>query len=80
MAKELKPCNCRVKTEYPLNGQCWVTNIIYKCTALSPDKPNNVYLVKAISRNNFIIIASHLPTRLTETTPFFQYVYIYIYI
>ena len=44
MSKELKPCNVRVKTEYPLNGQCRVTDIIYKCTALSPDKPNNVCL------------------------------------
>ena len=39
--KELKSCNCRVKSECPLNGQ--VTNIIYKCTVLSPDKPNEVY-------------------------------------
>ena len=42
--KELKSCNCRVKSECPLNGQCQVTDIIYKCTALSPDKPNKVYL------------------------------------
>ena len=38
--KELKPCNCRVKSECPLNGQCHVIKIIYKCTVLSPDKPN----------------------------------------
>ena len=42
--KEWKPCNCRVKSECPLNCQCQVTNIIYKCTILSPDKPNKVYL------------------------------------
>ena len=42
--KELKSCNCRVKCECPLNGQCQVTDIIYKCTVLSPDKPNKVYL------------------------------------
>ena len=42
--KELKSCNCRVKSECPLNGQCQVTDIIYKCTVLSPDKPNKVYL------------------------------------
>ena len=42
--KESKPCNCRIKSECPLNGQCQVTDIIYKCTALSPDKPNKVYL------------------------------------
>ena len=36
--------NCRVKSEYPLNGQYQVTDIIYKCTVLSPEKPNRVYL------------------------------------
>ena len=42
--KELKSCNCRVKPECPLNGQCQVTDKIYKCTVLSPDKPNKLYL------------------------------------
>ena len=42
--KELKPCNCRVKSECPPNDQCQVTNIIYKCTVLSSNKPNKVYL------------------------------------
>ena len=42
--KESKSCNCRVKSECPLNGQCQVTDMIYKCTVLSPDKPNKVYL------------------------------------
>ena len=42
--KELKSCNCRIKSKCPLNGQCQVTDIIYKCTILSPDKPNKVYL------------------------------------
>ena len=42
--KESKSCNCRVKSECPLNGQCQVTDVIYKCTVLSPDKPNKVYL------------------------------------
>ena len=42
--KESKPYNCRVKSECPLNGQCQVTDIIYKCTELSSDKLNKVYL------------------------------------
>ena len=42
--KELKSCNCRVKSECPLNGQYQVTDIIYKGTVLSPDKPNKIYL------------------------------------
>ena len=43
-AKESKSRNCRVKSECPLNGQCQVTDIIYKYTVLSPDKPNKVCL------------------------------------
>ena len=31
----------------PLNGKCQVTDIIYKFTVLSPDKPNKVYLKTA---------------------------------
>ena len=46
--KELKSCNCRVKSECPLNGQCQVSDIIHKCTVLSPDKPNKVYLGNAV--------------------------------
>ena len=45
--KNSKSCNCRVKSEFPLNGQCPVTNIIYKCTVLLPDKPNKTYLGNA---------------------------------
>ena len=44
LVKESKSCNCRVKPECPLNGKCQNTDIIYKCTVLSPDKPNKVYL------------------------------------
>ena len=47
--KELKSCNCRVKSECPLNRQCQVTDIIYKCTLLSPEKPRKVYLGTAES-------------------------------
>ena len=42
--KESKSCNCRVKSECPLNAQCQVIDIIYKCTILSPDKPNKVHV------------------------------------
>ena len=45
--KELESCNCRVISECPLNGQCQVTDKIYKCTILSPERPNKVYLVTA---------------------------------
>ena len=46
--KELKPCNSSEKSECPLNAQFQVTDI-YKCTVLSPDKPNKVYLGTAKS-------------------------------
>ena len=42
--KELKSCNCREKSECPLNGQCQVADKINKCTVLSPDKPNKMCL------------------------------------
>ena len=42
--KESKSFNSRVKSKCSLNGQSQVTDIIYKCTVLSPDKPNKVYL------------------------------------
>ena len=42
--RELKSSNCRAKTVCPLIVQCQVTDIIYKCTVLSPDTPNKVYL------------------------------------
>ena len=42
--KESRSCNCSVKSEYPLNGQCQVSDIMYKCTVLSPEKTNKVYL------------------------------------
>ena len=45
--KVSKSYNCRVKSECRLNGQCQVTDIIYKCTVLLPDKPNKVYLETA---------------------------------
>ena len=36
--------NGNMQRECPRNGQCQVTDIIYNCTVLSPDKPNKVYL------------------------------------
>ena len=42
--KELKSCNCRLKSECPLSGKYQVTDIIHKCTVLSPDNPNKFYL------------------------------------
>ena len=30
--KQTNPCNCRNKNECPLNGNCKIQNVIYKCT------------------------------------------------
>ena len=49
---ELKSSNCRAKPACLLNGQCQVTDIIYKCTVLSPDTPKKVYL--RIAEGNFL--------------------------
>ena len=75
--KELKSCNCRVKSGCPLNGQYQVTGKIYKCTVLSPDKPNKVYLgtAEGDSKNDFIIIGSHLTMKLAQTILPFQNIY-----
>ena len=37
-------CNCRIKTECPLNGDCRKEDVIYKCTALTTFQPKKVYL------------------------------------
>ena len=75
--KESKSCNCRAESERPLNGQCQVTDIIYKFTVLSPDKANKVYLgtTEGDSKINFIIIGSHLTMKVAQTTPPFQNIY-----
>ena len=37
-------CNCRIKTECPLNGDCRKEDVIYKCTALTTFQPKKEYL------------------------------------
>ena len=39
-----KPCNCRKKDKCPLNGQCLVQNIVYKCVASTSMNPDKTYL------------------------------------
>ena len=38
------PCNCRKRTECPLNGNCQQRSVIYQATAKIKDKPEKVYL------------------------------------
>ena len=75
--KESKSCNCRVKSECPLNGQCQVTDIIYKCTVLSPDKPNKVYLGTAEGdfKKRFYNHRKSFNNKVAQTIPHFQNIY-----
>ena len=41
--EETLDCNCRVKTDCPLNGGCRKESVIYKCTATTCDS-KKVYL------------------------------------
>ena len=41
--QETLDCNCRVKTDCPLNGGCRKESVIYKCTATTCDS-KKVYL------------------------------------
>ena len=41
--QETLECNCRVKTDCPLNGDCRKESVIYKCTATTCNW-KNVYL------------------------------------
>ena len=37
-------CSCRYKDEWPLEGQCRVENIIYKCVASTSVNKDKAYL------------------------------------
>lgn len=40
----IKPCNCRIKSECPLDGKCQIQNVVYKCTVETKVKPTKEYL------------------------------------
>ena len=42
--KSAPPCNCRRKTECPLDGQCQTPNIVYEATATSGDSEGRQYV------------------------------------
>ena len=43
--QEALDCNCRVKTDFPLNGGCRKERVIYKCTATTCDTVNELQLL-----------------------------------
>ena len=78
--KELKPCNFRVNSKCPLNGQYQVTDIIYKCTVLSPNKWSKVYLGPAEAHTHTHTHTHTHPHTHTQIYILHIYIYIYIYI
>ena len=44
--KQLEPanCNCRVKENCPIEGNCRQKSVIYKCTVTAPNEPQQVYI------------------------------------
>ena len=41
---EEKPCNCKVKTNCPLNNNCKTSSVIYKCEVTTPNTEKKVYI------------------------------------
>ena len=41
---EPPPCNCRVKTNCPLNNNCRVSSVVYKCEVTAPNTEKKVYI------------------------------------
>lgn len=42
-SKEIRRCNCRVKEEYPLKGNCLLKNVIYEAKDISEGE-NKYYI------------------------------------
>ena len=38
------PCNCRQKENCPMQGKRRMKNVLYKCIAATPTKPQRVYI------------------------------------
>ena len=38
------PCNCSKKEDCPLQGDCRVSSVIYKCDVTAPNQPKKVYI------------------------------------
>ena len=77
--KELKSCNCRVKSKCPLNGQCQVTDIYIYINALYHHQTNQrkctSELLRVISKSDFITIGSRLTMKVAQAIPLFQTIY-----
>ena len=50
MINDNKQCNCRVKSECPLDGHCLTSNVIYQATVVT-DKSTETYI--GLTENHF---------------------------
>ena len=75
--KELKSCNCSLKSKCPLTCQCQVTDIYIN--ALYYHQTNQIKciseLLRVIPKSDFIIIGSRLTTKVVQTMPHFQNIF-----
>ena len=75
--KELKSCNCSLKSKCPLTCQCQVTDIYIN--ALYYHQTNQIKciseLLRVISKSHFIIIGSRLTAKVVQTIPHFQNIF-----
>ena len=73
--KQTNPCNCRNKNGCPLNGNCKVQNVIYKCTVSGTQTFKDVSIfehLKETGSNGYIITDNHSKTRNIRTTHHYQ--------
>ena len=56
-------CNCRKKTECPMEGNCLVNDVVYKCDVTRPLPKKVLDLQRENGRAVSIITSYHLNTR-----------------
>ena len=69
-------CNCRDKNGCPLNGNCKTENVIYKCTSLTKNNVENVYLVVSegeFKKNWYYNHQQSFKNEIIKTVPFCQH-------
>ena len=74
---ETRDCNCRVKSDYPLNADCGKESVIYKCTATTCDS-KNVYLgltERKFKNQKFMIMSNLFETNFVPIALVFRFMY-----
>ena len=76
-SKETQDCNCRVKTDCPLNRGCRKESVIYKCTGKTCDS-KKVYLGltdESLKKRGIMTMSTLLKTSFMPTVLLFQVMY-----